>query len=111
MLFIDKELSLLFEKKAPTKAKKPVSKSKKGMFQIEHEMERQLAKKIKIFGNVEYKRNEVLVSIVRISLKGLYESIRMKRINKNGYQQLQMDMHFLETLFKEYFGIDDETGY
>lgn len=102
---------MLFEKKYFPKLKKAVSKSKKGMFQIEHEMERQLAKKIKIYGNVEYNRNAILVAIVRIALKGLYEIIRKLKISKYGGQQLQMDIYFLEVLFRDLIGIEDETGY
>ena len=61
------------------------------MFQMEHEMERLLAKKVKIFSNVENNREELLLGIMKISLKTMYEGIRNLRISKFGYQQLQVD--------------------
>ncbi|MDR3546847.1 MAG: hypothetical protein P4M11_00990 [Candidatus Pacebacteria bacterium] len=108
---IEGELELLFDKKGAAKLKKMMSKSKKGMFQMEHEMERLLAKKVKIFANVENRRQDILIAIVRIAMKSLYEGVRRLRISKFGYQQLQVDVNFIETLLREVYGIEDETGY
>lgn len=107
---IEAEMEIFFNKKATIKSKKFSQKPKKGMFQMEHEMERLLAKKVKIFSNVENNREELLLGIMKISLKTMYEGIRNLRISKFGYQQLQVDLRFIETILEDIYGLDDETG-
>jgi len=107
---IDQEMGLLFDKKSGSKAKKPIPRAKKGVFQMEHEMERLLAKKVKIFANVECKRPDIMIGFMRIALKSFYEEIRNLHIAKFGFQQLQIDLNFIETVLREIYNLDDETG-
>lgn len=105
---IETEIETFFNKKPVIKPKK--AKKNKAMFQMDYDMERLLAKKTKIFIDVKDNREDLIMSIMRMSLKTFYEGVRNLRLSKFGYQQIQIDMRFIETILEEIYGIDDESG-
>jgi len=76
---------------------------------MEREMERLLAKKLQTFAPVPFNRNGVLVGILRIAFKALYEDVREVTFGKYGLQQVQVDCAFL-TLFVQGFVEGDDAG-
>ena len=112
---MNKRLSLIATEIEIFFNEKPLPKPRRNnksnvVFQTVHIMEQLLAKKTKIFANVERNRKELIMSIMQISLKALYEEIRRLRVSKFGYQQIQIDMRFLRTLLEDVYSIDDDTG-
>lgn len=69
---------------------------------MELEMERLWAKKLQTFAAVPFNRNGVIVGILRIAFKALYEYVRQVTFGKYGLQQIQVDCAFL-TLFVQGF--------
>lgn len=76
---------------------------------MEREMERLLAKKLQTFAPAPFNRNGVLVGILRIAFKALYEFVREVTFGKYGLQQIQVDCAFL-TLFVQGFVEADDAG-
>ena len=74
-------------------------------------MERSLAKRMNIFTNYPMKRDELVMGIMKIGLKSICELVRLKRFNKFGYQQLQIDTAFLCSILFEVLKVNDEQGY
>lgn len=54
------------------------------------------SERIEIFNPVSFKRRPVMFGIVKIVLKSMIESVRLKTFNKNGVQQLQIDAKYLQ---------------
>ena len=54
------------------------------------DIERIFAKKVVIFGNVDFSRDSIVTGVFKISLKTCFECIRLCTFGKNGYQQLQV---------------------
>ena len=65
-----------------------VPTSRQGGVQLD--IERIFAKKVQIFGAVEYSRDSIVTSVFKISLKTFFECIRFCTFGKNGYQQIQV---------------------
>lgn len=57
--------------------------------------------------NPEYKKNSILTEILKISLKTFDECVRQITFSKNGYQQIQVDTHYLQMMWRDL--IDDEN--
>lgn len=82
--------------------KKPelLVKSKK-FNQMEMEMDKFLAKKQQINSQIHSQmspyeiKSSVLLSIIHVCLKSLYESVRLVTLSLFDFQQLQADCHFL----------------
>lgn len=50
----------------------------------------------------------MLTTIVKLSLKSLQEFVRLQTFNRSGFQQIQLDIHFLKTTLKDI--ADDEAA-
>ena len=51
--------------------------------------------KIEIFSPVEFSRISILTGIVKIALKTLLECVRLRTFSRFGFQQMQVDTHYL----------------
>ena len=51
--------------------------------------------KIEIFAPVEFSKVSILTGIVKIALKTLLECIRLRTFSRFGFQQIQVDSHYL----------------
>lgn len=101
------ELSILFpDLKRGIVKKNSVIKFKSP---LDIDMERILAKKSHHFEKNDLNRNSLLLSILKSLLKGIIEHIRKNRLDRNGFQQLQVDMYFIVQLCYEMVAIDDES--
>nr|XP_045605815.1 vacuolar protein sorting-associated protein 51 homolog [Procambarus clarkii] len=60
------------------------------------------SERIEIFAPVEFTRVSILTGIVKISLKTLLESVRLRTFSRFGLQQVQVDAHFLRTYLWSY---------
>ena len=86
----------------PAQIRKPelLVRSKK-FNQMEMEMDKFLAKKHQISNQIHSQmspheiKSSILQSIIHITLKSLYESVRLNSFSLFGFQQLQTDCHFL----------------
>jgi hypothetical protein len=52
-------------------------------------------KKVLIFDAISGDRESILLGILKICLKSLQECVRLKTLSRHGYQQIQLDLHFL----------------
>ncbi len=52
--------------------------------------------RIEIFSPVEFSRVSVLTGIVKIALKTLLECVRTRTFSRYGFQQIQVDVHYLQ---------------
>lgn len=52
-------------------------------------------KKVQIFSAVSGDRESIMLGIIKICLKSFLECVRLKTFSRPGYQQLQLDLHFL----------------
>lgn len=46
-------------------------------------------------------QESVVTTIVKLSLKSLQEFVRLHTFNRSGFQQIQLDIHFLKTTIKD----------
>lgn len=60
------------------------------------------SERIEIFAPVEFTRLSILTGIVKISLKTLLESVRLRTFSRFGLQQVQVDAHYLRTYLWSY---------
>ncbi|KAL7643787.1 UNVERIFIED_CONTAM: hypothetical protein RMT77_005793 [Armadillidium vulgare] len=60
------------------------------------------SERIEIFAPVEFTRMSILTGIIKISLKTLLESVRLKTFSRFGFQQVQVDTHYLRTYLWSY---------
>jgi len=51
--------------------------------------------KIEIFSPVDFSRVSILTGVVKISLKTLLECVRLRTFSRFGFQQMQVDAHYL----------------
>jgi hypothetical protein len=57
---------------------------------VQMDIERIFAKKVQIFGDVEFTRDSIVTGIFKISFKTFFECIRLSTFGRNGYQQIQV---------------------
>lgn len=62
---------------------------------VELELERIHARKTKIMENLKFDLTSIVGTLAKIVLKGLYEEVRMYEFGTGGYQQVEVDAHFL----------------
>lgn len=53
-------------------------------------------------------QESVITTIVKLCLKSLQEFVRLQTFNRSGFQQIQLDIHFLKTTLKN--TADDEAA-
>lgn len=61
-----------------------------------HNLHKLFSDKIEIFTAIEFTKTSILTGIIKISLKTLLECVRLRTFNKYGFQQIQVDIHFLQ---------------
>lgn len=54
------------------------------------------SERIEIYAPVSFKRRTILFGIVKLILKSMIETVRLRTFNKNGVQQLQIDAKYLQ---------------
>uniref|UniRef100_A0A1U7XBF6 Vacuolar protein sorting-associated protein 51 homolog n=2 Tax=Nicotiana sylvestris TaxID=4096 RepID=A0A1U7XBF6_NICSY len=57
--------------------------------------------KMEIFTKVEHTQESVVTAIIKLFLKSLQEFVRLQTFNRSGFQQIQLDIHFLKTTLKD----------
>lgn len=62
---------------------------------VELEMERLFARKTKTIENLKFDIHSIIGTLAKITLKGLYEEIRLQEFGTGGAQQVEVDAHFL----------------
>ena len=53
-------------------------------------------------------QESVITTIIKLFLKSLQEFVRLQTFNRSGFQQIQLDIHFLKTTLKD--TADDEAA-
>eukprot|EP00927_Polykrikos_kofoidii_P059742 TRINITY_DN54879_c0_g1_i1.p1 TRINITY_DN54879_c0_g1~~TRINITY_DN54879_c0_g1_i1.p1 ORF type:complete len:828 (+),score=179.60 TRINITY_DN54879_c0_g1_i1:78-2561(+) len=74
---------------------------------MELEIEREWAKKVQVFATVPFNRNGVVLAILRIAFKALYEHVREETFGKFGLQQIQVDCAFLAEVVRDFVEAED----
>jgi len=54
--------------------------------------DRRFAKRLRVFGHVDFTVDSVIGYVLRLMYKTLYECIRLQTFSTNGYQQVQVDV-------------------
>lgn len=62
---------------------------------IERGVAKMFQQKMKIFDKVELTQASVMTGILKIALKSLVECVRLQTLGNGGFQQLQLDVHYL----------------
>lgn len=57
---------------------------------------RLFSERVEIFNSVEFSKISIVTGIIKISLKTLLESVRLRTFSKYGLQQIQVDAHYLQ---------------
>ncbi|KAL1565154.1 Vacuolar protein sorting-associated protein 51, variant 2 [Salvia divinorum] len=68
---------------------------------LESHLAKLFKQKMEIFTKVEHTQESVVTTIVKLSLKSLQEFVRLQTFNRSGFQQIQLDVHFLRTTLKD----------
>ncbi|KAL6499468.1 hypothetical protein OROGR_027378 [Orobanche gracilis] len=68
---------------------------------LESHLAKLFKQKMEIFTKVEHTQESVVTTIVKFSLKSLQEFVRLQTFNRSGFQQIQLDIHFLKTILKD----------
>lgn len=68
---------------------------------LESHLAKLFKQKMEIFTKVEHTQESVVTTIVKLSLKSLQEFVRLQTFNRSGFQQIQLDIHFLRTALKD----------
>ncbi|KAL1142817.1 hypothetical protein V6Z11_A11G120700 [Gossypium hirsutum] len=58
-------------------------------------------REVHMFVDLFLQEESVETTIVKLCLKSLQEYVRLQTFNRSGFQQIQLDIHFLRTLLKE----------
>jgi len=56
---------------------------------------RLFTEKVEIFTKLEYNQPWVVSTVVKMTLKTFEECVRLQTFNRGGYQQIQLDCHYL----------------
>eukprot|EP00741_Cyanophora_paradoxa_P013928 tig00020723_g13445.t1 len=71
------------------------------------EIDRLFAQKLRLFAAPAFQHKAILTAIIRVALKGLIECVRLRTVSKAGFQQMQLDTHFLRIMLRPY--VNEET--
>lgn len=66
------------------------------------EFEQLFQKKVSYFDKVEFNSRAISTATIKIALKTYLESVRLQTYGTNGYQQLQLDVHYLNLVLDQY---------
>ncbi|CAH9073796.1 unnamed protein product [Cuscuta europaea] len=75
---------------------------------LETHLAKLFKQKMEIFTKVEHTQESVMTTIVKLCLKSLQEIARLQTYNRSGFQQIQLDFHFLKTSLKK--AAEDEAA-
>ncbi|KAL5069026.1 hypothetical protein RYX36_019913 [Vicia faba] len=75
---------------------------------LETHLAKLFKQKVEIFTKIEYTQESVVTTIVKLCLKSLQEFVRLHTFNRSGFQQVQLDILFLRTPFREI--VEDEAA-
>ena len=92
------EESNIFKSK---KTKIITDNSYKNKSQVQLEMEKLQIRRMTIYGELVTSPQEITYQLVKIFLKTLNEFIKIKKYNLFAYQQIQIDVSFIHSFFKE----------
>jgi len=87
--------------------RQPLSRFKDSM---ELEIERLVAKKLRVFAPIPFNRNGAVVGILRIAFKALFEYMREETFAKFGVQQIQVDCAFLADIVRDFAEAEDASA-
>jgi len=62
---------------------------------IQRNVAKLFQEKLRIFDEVDMTRSSVLLGVIKIALKSWVECVRLVTVGRNGYNQLQLDVHYL----------------
>ncbi|KAG0580912.1 hypothetical protein KC19_4G210000 [Ceratodon purpureus] len=62
---------------------------------LERDVARLFTEKVEIFTKLEYNQPWVISTVVKMTLKTFEECVRLQTFNRSGYQQIQLDCHYL----------------
>ncbi|XP_060217606.1 vacuolar protein sorting-associated protein 51 homolog isoform X2 [Lycium barbarum] len=68
---------------------------------LESHLAKLFKQKMEIFTKVEHTQESVITMIIKLFLKSLQEFVRLQTFNRSGFQQIQLDIHFLKTSLKD----------
>ncbi|KAG8370607.1 hypothetical protein BUALT_Bualt13G0001000 [Buddleja alternifolia] len=68
---------------------------------LETHLAKLFKQKMEIFTKIEHTQESVITTVVKLSLKSLQEFVRLQTFNRSGFQQIQLDIHFLKTTLKD----------
>ncbi|XP_075094001.1 vacuolar protein sorting-associated protein 51 homolog isoform X3 [Nicotiana tabacum] len=68
---------------------------------LESHLAKLFKQKMEIFTKVEHTQESVITTIIKLFLKSLQEFVRLQTFNRSGFQQIQLDIHFLKTTLKD----------
>ncbi|KAK4441830.1 Vacuolar protein sorting-associated protein 51 [Sesamum alatum] len=68
---------------------------------LESHLAKLFKQKMEIFTKLEHTQESVITTIVKLSLKSLHELVRLQTFNRSGFQQIQLDIHFLKATIKD----------
>jgi hypothetical protein len=66
------------------------------------EFDQLFQKKVNYFDKVEFNSRAISTAIIKIALKTYLETVRLRTYSTNGYQQLQLDIHYLNLVLDQY---------
>ncbi|VFQ80274.1 unnamed protein product [Cuscuta campestris] len=75
---------------------------------LETHLAKLFKQKMEIFTKVEHTQESVKTTIIKLCLKSLQELARLQTYNRSGFQQIQLDLHFLKTSLKN--AAEDEAA-
>ncbi|KAL8137228.1 hypothetical protein V2J09_003229 [Rumex salicifolius] len=85
------------------------SNPQKGRSQLlESHLAKLFKQKIEISTKVEFTQDSVINTIMKLCLKSLQEFVRLQTFNRSGFQQIQLDVHYLRVAVKD--TVDDEAS-
>ncbi|KAJ0051669.1 hypothetical protein Pint_00870 [Pistacia integerrima] len=84
---------------------------------LETHLAKLFKQKVEIFTKVEYTQitgawhklqESVITTTVKLSLKSFQEFVRLQTFNRSGFQQIQLDIHYLRTPVRD--AVEDEAA-
>jgi hypothetical protein len=62
---------------------------------LERDVAKLFTERVEIFTKLEFNQASVVSTVVKMTLKSFQECVRLQTFNRSGYQQIQLDMHYL----------------
>jgi hypothetical protein len=66
------------------------------------EFDQLFQKKVNYFDKVDFNGRAIATATIKIALKTYLETVRLQTFSTNGYQQLQLDVHYLNLVLDQY---------